>query len=99
MTDRQREQRPPSDLEEWALLAIQGAAEANARAEALERRVSSLEAAAGSGSTPPGSVDVKSPSGWRAKGSPGVVVVLALFALIAFLKNEIRAALTFLFGR
>jgi hypothetical protein len=85
---------PPSDVEWWAQLAVRGAGEANARALELERRVAELEAALkarGEGSTPPGSTEVKSPSGWRLRAPKAVAMLLAVLAIITVLGREVRA--------
>lgn len=73
------------DVEEWARLALSGAAEALERQQDLERRVEALEGQRGEGSSrpPPGSVVVRSPKGWRGYAPPWAAVLLVLLVAIA----------------
>lgn len=99
--------RPPSsgDVDSWLALLGGGVREsleksqANAaRVEALERRLAALEASRGTGSTPPGTVELKSPSQWRLRAPSRAAVVLGVLAALGFLMREIRALVALLRG-
>jgi hypothetical protein len=82
---RNRAEPASQDVEEWARIALAGAAEAAERLESLERRVEALEGQRGEGSSrpPPGSMVVRSPTGWRGYGPPWAAVLLVLLVAIA----------------
>ena len=85
--------RPLNDLEDTRLLMLMLKDRIDAQGETIHEqgdRIAALEARRDS-SGPPGAVDVKSPSGWRIKGTPWVALTLAFFALVAYFKKEIGA--------
>ena len=73
------------DVEEWARIALRGTVELLELHEALERRVAALEGQRGEVSSrpPPGSLVVRSPTGWRGYGPPWAAVLLVLLLAIA----------------